>query len=505
MRRKYLESPSKSRKSQRASITQRSMLSSTLTRTGFDQPEVLRQKIEQERDRGSALDKQIEAMEQRVKEQREKLSGMQTTAESQKQLNKQIRVLENRLDKAHQKFNQTVAHNRQLREQINQLRKDKNIYEASYKRLEQELEDKRVHMKSSIEAANSAYSKRAEVLRELETLKVENEREQKKYEEEWEELTAAIEQEKKRKEFIQMKEREKQAECQVSEILPEDEQKIQALAKLSEAEKESTNASLALVQSYEAALSKITEETGVKSLEELVESFLRYEEKNSTLTKFVSELSAEIEELERQIAGIKDEINRYKEEGAVTDTSKKRLLQKLESKLSAMEFRNQVNDTRLSEAMRTLAFIRDQIKLFLQSLGADEALIAEMDDQGLTEANLMRYLAEVETRANKLVQNYALLQAQKLQVEALLKEDPTLHRASIAALNNVMALAYQSLPQSTEVKIELPPFLDQDEAVDEDAKLLTADEIRARAERNLQSWKQGRTSTLKKTKSKKPG
>jgi chromosome segregation ATPase len=440
-------------------------------------------------------------MEQSIKEQREKLSGMQTTAESQKQLSKTIRVNENRLDKAHQKFNQTVAHNRQLREQINQLRKDKNIYEASYKRLEQELEEKRVQMKASIEAANSAYSKRAEILQELETLKAENDREQKKYEEEWEELTSAIEQEKKRKEFIQMKEREKQAECQVSEILPEDEQKIQALAKLSEAEKESTNASLALVKNYEEALAKITEETGVKSLEELVESFLRYEEKNSTLTKFVNELSSEIEELEKQIAGIKEEINRYKEEGAVTDTSKKRLLQKLESKLSAMEFRNQVNDTRLSEAMKTLAFIREQIKSFLQTLGADEALIAEMDDQGLTEANLMRYLAEVETRANKLVQSYALLQAQKLQVEALLKEDPTLHRSSIAALNNVMALAYQSLPQTTEVKIELPPFLEQDEGNDEDAVVLSADEIRARAERHLSNWKAGRP-IVKKSKAK---
>ena len=90
--------------------------------------------------------------------------------------------------------------------------------------------------------------------------------------------------------------------------------------------------------------------------------------------------------------------------------------------------------------MKTIAFIKEQLKSFLQALDPDDPLINEMEEQALTESNMMRYLAEVELKANKIIQNYALIQAQKLQVEAIIKEDPMLHRANIAALNNVMAL-----------------------------------------------------------------
>lgn len=36
---------------------------------------------------------------------------------------------ENKLEKANQKLNEIVAHNNQLRERINQLRKEKNVVE----------------------------------------------------------------------------------------------------------------------------------------------------------------------------------------------------------------------------------------------------------------------------------------------------------------------------------------------------------------------------------------
>lgn len=95
--------------------------------------------------------------------------------------------------------------------------------------------------------------------------------------------------------------------------------------------------------------------------------------------------------------------------GALTDTSKKRTLQKMEEKLASMEFRNNINDQRLKESMKTIAFIKEQLKNFLQTLDPEDPILQEMDEQGLTEANMMRYLAEVETKANKIIQSYALI------------------------------------------------------------------------------------------------
>ena len=299
-----------------------------------------------------------------------------------------------------------------------------------------------------------------------------------------------------------MKEKEKK-ENSLTDIDPEDEQKIRNLTKLSEAEKISTNESVQLVKNYEEALAKIKDETGVETLQDLVDAFLGYEEKNTALLNFVNELTAEIEQLEKQIEEIKSEISRYKQMGALTDTSKKRMLQKMEEKLASMEFKNSINEQRQKESMKTIGFIKEQLKNFISALEPDEPLLKEMDDEALTEANMMHYLSEVELKANKIIQSYALIQAQKLQVEAIRKEDPMLHRANIAALNNVMALGSQATSNNAPITISLPVMQDEDEEqgeCEDDEVPLTVDELRSRAERHIQNFKLSRGTTLKNSK-----
>lgn len=431
------------------------------------------------------------------------MGGVHSSAEKQKQLSREIRILENRLDKAVQRYNQTVSHNKQLRVEIDKLRKDKNIYEATFKKLQEDLNKKRSEMAEAIGSAETAYKNREQALQHLDKLKKQNEEEQKEYEQKWNELITQIEQEKKKKEFIQQREKEKLMENSVTEINPEDEYKIRNLTKLSEAEKQSTNESVQLVKSYEEALAKIKAETGVESLQDLVDAFLRYEEKNTALLNFVNELTSEIEQLEKQIEEIKAEISRYKQMGALTDTSKKRMLQKMEERLANMEFRNNINEQRLKESMKTIAFIKEQLKSFLQSLDPEEPLLKEMEEEALTESNMMKYLAEVELRANKIIQSYALIQAQKLQVEAIMKEDPMLHRANIAALNNVMALGSQVVQNNAPIQLLVPVLQDEEEdgiEFDDDEIPLSVDELRARAERHLQNWKLARGPTVKSNK-----
>jgi cell division protein FtsB len=46
---------------------------------------------------------------------------------------REISVYENKLEKANQKLNEIVAHNNEMREKINVLRKEKNVVEEIYK------------------------------------------------------------------------------------------------------------------------------------------------------------------------------------------------------------------------------------------------------------------------------------------------------------------------------------------------------------------------------------
>lgn len=102
----------------------------------------------------------IKLLTNEIIEQKRKQKGANGTLEKHSQLQKQIKILENRLDKANQKFNEAIAHNKDLRESIDSLRRERVIFDNIYRKLEKELHNKRKDMANIIEIANSAYEER---------------------------------------------------------------------------------------------------------------------------------------------------------------------------------------------------------------------------------------------------------------------------------------------------------------------------------------------------------
>ena len=82
-------------------------------------------------------------MQARIEEQRRKMGGVNAARENNQQVQKHIKILENRLDKALQRYNEAVAHNRSLRSAIDDLRRERLVFEGIYRKLERELMDKR--------------------------------------------------------------------------------------------------------------------------------------------------------------------------------------------------------------------------------------------------------------------------------------------------------------------------------------------------------------------------
>lgn len=80
---------------------------------------------------------------------------------------KKIRLLENRLDKANQKFNETIAQNKVMREEIDNYRKEKSIFETLYNKLDKQVQQKRSEMNDIMEIANNTYQERDEIQEKL--------------------------------------------------------------------------------------------------------------------------------------------------------------------------------------------------------------------------------------------------------------------------------------------------------------------------------------------------
>merc|ERR1740127_109179 len=138
--------------------------------------------------------------------------GVKAALENAKAVQKQIRVLENRLDKALQKFNESIEANRGLREQIDTLRRERVVFDDIYKKLELELHSKKKEMANIIEQANAAYEARDSAQAQMAALKQQADKEHAEFEKEWRELGRLIENDKKMKEFMRQRHRQQEGE-----------------------------------------------------------------------------------------------------------------------------------------------------------------------------------------------------------------------------------------------------------------------------------------------------
>ena len=77
--------------------------------------------------------KEYEDKAKEIKEEfniiKHEMGGLNATAQTQDRYEKHIKILENRLDKANQKFNESIEKDKILREQIDKLRKERFIFE----------------------------------------------------------------------------------------------------------------------------------------------------------------------------------------------------------------------------------------------------------------------------------------------------------------------------------------------------------------------------------------
>ena len=127
--------------------------------------------IQEEKETQQNIEVHIANFQKKIIEKKKNCLGINSGAENLNNLQKQIKILENRLDKANQKFNETIAVNKELKLVIDSLRKERVIFDNLYKKLENELHEKRKKMADIIEKANNAYEDRDKANNQINSLK----------------------------------------------------------------------------------------------------------------------------------------------------------------------------------------------------------------------------------------------------------------------------------------------------------------------------------------------
>ena len=143
------------------------------------------------------LDQQLGEVNNVLGTTRSLMGGINSAKEQSQSMQKRIKLLENRLEKAYVKYNQSITHNKQLREQINNLRRERIMFESIDSNLERELQKLKKDMAEMIQLASIAFEAKEKAIAEMNQLKVLADKEQQGFEEEWKQLTAIIEDDKR--------------------------------------------------------------------------------------------------------------------------------------------------------------------------------------------------------------------------------------------------------------------------------------------------------------------
>ncbi len=209
--------------------------------------------------------------------------------EKKEDIKRKIKSLEHQVDKERQKYNQSVAVNRQLREQIDCLRRERVVFDKIYQNLEKELERKKNKMVKTIAKAEDAYVKREFAKMQMKEMKKQIEEEKKDFEEQWGQIEKMIKNSQQMQEYTKNQESNK-----VNHTESKDMYNLNELKNEEEELKKRVHESMNKVNEYQKALHNIKKETGLNDIDELVKAFVNAEEDNLSLFNYVTELTNEV-------------------------------------------------------------------------------------------------------------------------------------------------------------------------------------------------------------------
>ncbi|XP_065069999.1 coiled-coil domain-containing protein 63-like [Rhopilema esculentum] len=387
--------------------------------------EKYKERMQSEKEMITQLDSEIYAIERKISKQRKNMGGVHMSQAKQIMIQKQSRVLENRLDQASTKFNDSLAKNRKLREHIDHVRTEREIFEGLYKRLEKQMNENKQEIAEMIEASTTAYDARDDAKTKMLALTEKSDKDLAQHNMELKELMRIIDHDRKLKEFMGIK----------SEDRSDAHEGAHTSGKASEA-KETDDT----IESYEAAFDKIKKTTKIDDIDLLVEIFIEVEDKNFALFNYVNELNNEIEMLQEGIAGIENDVEQFKRESVELEQQRKDILWQLEERHASEAEKARGFDDTYKAANKILEQLKAGIDSLFKKINCDQTSIVDMlgGHAGVTDSNMMQYLGIIEQRTNELLQVQAFAatkdedKAHALEAIGLLGKGPHKAQATMA-------------------------------------------------------------------------
>ena len=357
--------------------------------------EKLKKKIYEEIEEKKSYDDKISEIHNDFLTIKSEMGGLNATQALQERYQKHIRILENRLDKANQKFNDSIEYDKKLRAEIDKLRKERYFFENIYKKLEKELEKVRKEISKNLEDAYDNYEQRDINQETFENLKAQ----MIKKETEYTNILSGI-----ANDLNIRNSRKKSQENKINKDNDDNNQlakNFQKKIKSEQYEQQQENLN-DRYQNLKYKFEKLSEFTEQEDVGKFCEEFKKNVQKNYDLFQTISRISSEAKQLDSEIKEIEKEIIDYKKDkNSQQGFEKINLVSEIKTKTEKLNKQKKQYEDEYKKQNEIFKVIKNSINKLFKSLNCDKNLTEEEEldfKNGVEENNILRILALIEKK-----------------------------------------------------------------------------------------------------------
>ena len=352
--------------------------------------------------------------------------------------NKMLHILEAKLNKLLQRHSDEQEKNRKKKTEIDHSRRLRLQTDTAHKHYETELAITKEKVEILLQECTQVMESRENIIELKDTLEKQNAEEQRKFEEEYEEMGYYIKDQNNKLETTLLKERNSdiiddfEFQCGDLSVEEEDEMagRVGQLTNFVASEQTSLSNIQQTIYNYEKMFAELRRITQTENLDEIISTYSAQEEEMFSLYNYIQTQNTEIELALETKHRIEEEISLYDDTQAQQEMHRQAILDglanKLQSSLEATaicEAENAANHDcvhQVAKKVQSLFFKLqcDQMESSKGSGGSNkgsknngsmsrnESKIAILTGQGVTESNVLDYMGAVEQRAVDIIAEY---------------------------------------------------------------------------------------------------
>nr|XP_054775642.1 coiled-coil domain-containing protein 63-like [Lytechinus pictus] len=341
------------------------------------------------------LDKQTRVIGEAMRKYRMETKGRSEMNRYQLITTKRTRVMENRLYRSTVTFNKALRKNSDLRERIEELRRERRLYDALYRKMCSDQNDLKVEMNEIIQQSTSAYDSRDEAHNKMAALRERLEKDQNMFNIEVKGLQRIVDHEEKLKAFMNVK-----AQDRTEQLKATNEEVQRRKQKHGQVDSEETN-----LHTLELSFIRLRSATGEADLDKLVRRFIYREGLNFALFNYVNEINDDIELLQEEIKKIENDMKGFKSQGMALEGERLNIMKQLEANANSVSKSANRFEGNVKKVSKRLHRLMSAVASTVRKLGCDQTGVMKRlgARDGITEFDAMAYLGLIEQTMNDLL------------------------------------------------------------------------------------------------------